>query len=92
MMNFAKDLHRKGELNKVEAMEKLGKKLIKGKDMGLAFLTEAFYIGNGVYADGFGVIANQAKFSENEGAILFNEELNKPVFVSDNQLMNGDFK
>jgi hypothetical protein len=91
MMNYAKDLHRKGELNKVNAMEKLGKKMIKGKDMGLAFLTEAFYVGDGVYADGFGVIANQAKFSEYEGAILFNDELNKPVFLSDNDLMNGNF-
>jgi hypothetical protein len=91
MMNYANDLHRKGELNKVEAMEKLGKKLIKGKDMGTAFLTEAFYIGNGVYADGFAVIANQAKFSDDEGAILFNNETNKPVFVSDAQLNTGNF-
>jgi hypothetical protein len=81
MMNFAKDLHRKGELNKVEAMEKMGKKLIKGKDMGLAFVTEGFF-----GLDGFGVIANKAEFIEYEGAVLFNNEANQPVFFSNEEL------
>jgi hypothetical protein len=78
MMNFAKDLHRKGELNKVEAMEKLGKKLIKGKDMGLAFITEGFY-----GFDGLAVIPNKAEFMPYEGYILFDEELNAPKFFKE---------
>jgi hypothetical protein len=75
---YSKDLHRKGELNKVDAMEKLGNKLIKGKDMCLAFVTEGFYD-----YDGFGVIANDSKYQDQAGYVLFDEKLNKPVFFKD---------
>jgi hypothetical protein len=80
MMNFAKDLHRKGELNKVEAMEKLAKKLVRGKDMGTAFLTEA-YLGY----DCIGLIPNKPEFIKNEGYVLYDEDLNKAVFVKDEE-------
>lgn len=60
MLNFAKDLHKKGELDKIVAMEKLGKKLIKNKDMGLAFITEG-YLGY----DTFSVIPNSPIYIQN---------------------------
>jgi hypothetical protein len=86
MTKYAKDLHRKGELNKVEAMERLGKKLIKGKDMGLAFVTEGFYMGKEAGdVDGFGVIANKAEYQKYSGVVVYNELLNKPEFWRDDE-------
>lgn len=80
MMNYAKDLHRKGELNKVEEMEKLANKLIKGKDMGAAFLTEA-YLGY----DCIGLIPNKPEFVKDEGYVLFDLDLNKAIFVREEE-------
>jgi hypothetical protein len=80
MMNFAKDLHRKNELNKVDAMETMGNKLIKGKDMGLAFITEGFY-----GFDTFVVIPNSPKYSKYEGYVIFDEELNQPRFIKEEE-------
>ena len=80
MMNFAKDLHRKGELNKVNEMEKLAKTLIRGKDMGSAFLTEA-YLG----FDCIGIIPNKPEFVKDEGYVLYDEELNKAVFIKEDE-------
>lgn len=79
-MNYAKDLHRKGELNKVEAMEKEAKKIIGRKDMGAAFLTEAY---KGY--DCIGIIPNRPELVKYEGYVLFDEELNKPVFIQDTE-------
>jgi hypothetical protein len=76
MTNYAKDLHRKGELNKVEEMEKLAKKMAKGKDMGTAFLTEA-YFGSDCYA----LIANSPLYSRHEGYIVYDEDAGKPLFL-----------
>lgn len=79
-MKYAKDLHRKGELKKVAAMEKEAKKIIGSKDMGAPFLTEAY---KGY--DCIGIIANRPQFTKNEGYVLFDEELNKPVFIQDKE-------
>jgi hypothetical protein len=76
MMNFAKDLHRKGELEKVAEMEKLAKRMAKGKDMGTAFLTEA-YFGSDCYA----LIANKPMYARHEGYVVYDEDEGKPVFL-----------
>lgn len=78
MKNYSKDLHRKGELNKVEAMELLANKLIKGYDMGTAFVTE----GMKGY-DAFCIIANKTGLTNKEGFVLFNEKTNKAEFIKD---------
>lgn len=80
MTNYAKDLHRKGELAKVDEMERMATKLIRGKDMGSAFLTEA-YLG----ADCFAIIPNKPEFSKYGGYVVYDEDANKPVFVADEE-------
>lgn len=79
-MKYAKDLHRKGELKKVAAMEKEASAIILHKDMGAAFLTEAYQ-----GFDCIAIIPNSPKYSEFEGYVLFDEELNKPVFIQDKE-------
>jgi hypothetical protein len=76
MMNLAHDLHRKGELNKVEAMETLANQLIKGKDMGAAYITEG-YLGY----DAFAIIPNRPEFTKYEGYVVYDLDSNKPRFV-----------
>ncbi len=48
--------------------------------MGLAYVTEGFY-----GYDGLGLIPNNAKYSKDAGYIVFNEELNKPEFIRDEE-------
>ena len=80
MMNYAKDLHRKGELLMVNDMEDKAEGLIAGKDMGTAFLTEAY---KGY--DCIALIANRPELTKYEGYVLYDLELNKPVFIQDNE-------
>ena len=82
MMNFGKDLHRKGELSKVDEMEKLAKRMEHNSKGGLAsaFLTEA-YLG----FDCFAMIPNNPQWEKASGYVLFNEDTNKATFVRDNE-------
>lgn len=75
-MNFAKDLHRKGELNKLDVMEATANKYLKGKDMCHAFVTEGW-----LGFDAFCIIANSSEYSDKEGAILFDEDTQKAFFM-----------
>lgn len=77
-MNYAKDLYRKGEMNKIAEMEQLGNEIIKGKDMGLAFVTEGY---EGY--DALCVIPNRPAFSNYEGYIVFDEDQQKAVFLKE---------
>jgi hypothetical protein len=77
---YGKDLHRKGELEKVEQMEELAADLIKGKDMGIPFITEG-YEGFDAYC----LVANKPEFVKNQGFVVWDNELNKPVFLTDNE-------
>lgn len=76
-MPYAKNLHRQGEigLDKVSEMERFSYQLTKGKDMGTAFVTEG-YEGYDAYC----IIPNTPAFKEDEGYVLYDEDLNKPVF------------
>jgi hypothetical protein len=74
--DLGSDLHRKGELQKVAAMEKAAKQHIKKKDMGIPFITEG-YEG----ADTYAVIANKPEYTKDEGFILWDNTLNKPIFI-----------
>lgn len=86
MMNYAADLHRKGELNKVEEMERLAKRFTRNKDMGIAFVTEGFYNEDSKsYVDGFGLIANRPEYVQFEGYIAYDLDNNKPVFIQDKE-------
>ena len=82
MMNFAKDLHRKGELNKVDEMEKLAKRMERNSKGGLgaAFTTEG-YLGY----DCFNMIANSPEWSKSEGFIVFDNDTNKATFIKDTE-------
>jgi len=82
MMNFAKDLHRKGELHKVDEMELLAKRMERNSKGGLAaaFLTEA-YLG----FDCFAMIPNNPQWEKCSGYILFDNDTNKATFISDNE-------
>lgn len=82
MTKYANDLHRKGELSKVEAMEKLAKSIERKSKGGLgaAFLTEAY---KGY--DCFAIIPNKAEYQNKSGYVLFDEEQGKAVFISDDE-------
>jgi hypothetical protein len=80
MRNYAKDLHRKGELNKVEEMEKLAKLIERKSKGGLAsaFLTEA-YLG----FDCFAIIPNSSQWEKHSGYVLYDNDTNMATFVPD---------
>lgn len=82
MMNFGKDLHRKGELNKVEEMEKLAKRMERNSKGGLAaaFLTEA-YLG----FDCFAMIPNSPQWETCSGYVLFDNDTNMATFIYDTE-------
>jgi hypothetical protein len=80
MKTWAKDLHRKGELNKIEAMENYASEIIRGKDIGTAFITEGFY-----GYDGLALIPNRPAFSNYEGYIVFDEADQQPKFIRDEE-------
>jgi hypothetical protein len=82
MTNYATDLHRKGELKKVEEMEKLAKRMERNSKGGLAaaFLTEA-YLG----ADCFAMIPNSPEWNKCSGYVLFDNDTNTATFVKDNE-------
>lgn len=81
-MNYGKDLHRKGELHKVEEMEKLAKRMERNSKGGLAaaFLTEA-YLG----FDCFAMIANNQEWEKCTGYVLYDEDTNKATFIPDDE-------
>jgi hypothetical protein len=82
MMNYAKDLYRKGELNKVNEMEKLAKRMERNSKGGLgaAFLTEA-YLG----FDCFAMIPNSPQWEKSSGYVLFDNDTNKATFIRDEE-------
>lgn len=82
MAKFAADLHRKGELNKVDAMEKLAKRIERESRGGLgsAFLTEAYY-----GADCYAIIANKSDYRNKSGYVVYDEEQQKAVFIPDEE-------
>lgn len=78
--NFASDLHRKGEVYKIEQMEIFAKSLVKGRDMGTAFVTEGYQ-----GYDAFCLIANHPAWRSKEGFVVFNEDSNRPEFIKDGE-------
>lgn len=82
MMNFGKDLHRKGELNKVETMETLAKLMERNSKGGLtpAFLTEA-YLG----FDCFAMLPTSQQWEKYSGYVLYDEDTNKATFIKDGE-------
>jgi hypothetical protein len=80
MMNLARDLHRKGELDKIEAMSKLSEQIIGYKDMGSAYITEGYQ-----GYDAFAIIPNRKEFVKYEGFVVFDLDSNKPVFIGDEE-------
>lgn len=80
---YSSDLHRKGELKKVASMERLARKMERDTNGGLAraFVTQGY---KGEY-DCFAMIANDSKYSNEEGHIVFSEKTNKPVFIKDEE-------
>jgi hypothetical protein len=82
MKNFGKDLHRKGELKKVDEMEKLAKRMERNSKGGLvaAFLTEA-YLGY----DCFAMIANKPEWQKCTGYVLYDEDTEKATFIKDDE-------
>ena len=77
---YAQDLHRKGNLKAVAKMERLAKELTNGKDMGTAFLTNAYQ-----GYDCIGLIANNQELTKYEGYVLFNELTNKAEFIQEQE-------
>ena len=86
MKNFASDLQRKGELNKVKAMEKLANEIEKDTKGGLA----GAYLTNGIYDkyDVVAMIANDQEHNNKTGYVFYDNENNQAVFVSDETLGN----
>jgi hypothetical protein len=82
MMNYAKDLHRKGELSKVDEMEKLAKRMERNSKGGLApaFLTEA-YLG----FDCFAMLPTKPEWAKSSGYVLFDEDTQKATFIKDDE-------
>jgi hypothetical protein len=82
MMKFSKDLHRKGELNKVNEMEKLAKRMERNSKGGLtpAFLTEA-YLG----FDCFAMMPTSPQWENCSGYVLYDEDTNKATFIKDEE-------
>lgn len=80
MKNYAKDIHRKGELGKVEEMEKLAKRMERNSKGGLTptFLTEAY---KGF--DCFAMLATKSEWSHCTGYVLYDEDTSKATFVPD---------
>lgn len=81
-MNYASDLHRKGELNKIEEMQGLADQLESKTKGGLAgaFLTEGY---KGY--DTIAMLANKKEYSDKEGFVLFDNEANKAIFIEDDE-------
>lgn len=81
-MNYGKDLHRKGELNKIDEMEKLAKRMERNSKGGLAaaFLTEA-YLGYDCYA----MIPNSPEWSKCSGYVLYDNDTNQATFIPDEE-------
>lgn len=86
MKNFASDLHKKGELSKVKAMEKLANEIEKDTKSGLS----GAYLTNGVYDkyDVMGMIANDQEYNNKTGYVFYDNENDQAVFVSDETLNN----
>lgn len=75
--NYASDLHRKGELYKVEQMEIFARSFTKGVDVGRAFITECYY-----GADAYCLLPNHPGLvNRYSGYVVFNEDTNRPEFV-----------
>lgn len=84
MNNFASNLHQKGDLKKIEQMEKLAKKIeleSKGNLAG-AFLT------NGVYNkyDVIAIIPNSKEYEDQSGYIFYDNEKGKAIYILDSEL------
>lgn len=81
-MNYGKNLLRKGELVKIKAMEKLAKKIEREsrENLAAAFLTEAYY-----GFDCFAIIANDSRYQNKTGYVLFDEDKQKAVFIPDDE-------
>lgn len=80
---YSSDLHRKGELKKVASMERLARKMERETNGGLAraFITNGY---KGQY-DCFGMLAQDSKYSNEEGHIVFSEKQNKAIFIKDEE-------
>ena len=86
MKNFANDLHRKGELNKINKMNKLADQIELDTNGGLAgaYLTNGF---KGKF-DVIGMIAQSPDYSVKEGYVFYDNEQDKAVFINDETLDN----
>lgn len=82
--NFASDLHKKGEYEKIESMEKLQKQIEQETNSSLtgAFLTNGIY---GKY-DCIAIIANKKEYEHKQGYIVFDNAQNKALFINENEL------
>lgn len=82
--NLAGDLHKKGELSKIEAMKKLANQIEKDSNGSLAgaFLTEGLY---GKY-DTIAIIANSKDYENKQGHVVYDNSKNKAIFISDKEL------
>lgn len=81
-MRLAAELHRNGEHNKIDAMEKLARKIERkyAGRLGTAFLTTG-YLG----ADCFAIIANDSKLQNKEGHVVYDNDQQKAVFIPDDE-------
>lgn len=86
LKNLAGDLHKKGELSKIEAMKKLANQIEKDSNGSLAgaFLTEGLY---GKY-DTIAIIANSKDYENKQGHVVYDNSKNKAIFISDKELEN----
>lgn len=79
-MSYAADLHRKGNISAIQAMESKAKARCRGTKGGLAtaFITEGYQ-----GADCVALIANTQAFTKQEGYIVWDELVEKAVFVGE---------
>ena len=80
MKKYAYDLHRKGELDKVGAMERLAIDMERKSNGGLG---AAFLTGADLGADCFAMVANNSAYEKKSGYVLYDEEQGEAVFVAD---------
>lgn len=81
-MNYASDLHRKGELNKIEEMQGLADQLESKTKGGLA---GAYLTGGYKGYDAIAMLANKKEYSDKEGFVLFDNEASKAIFIEDDE-------
>lgn len=79
MTNYASNLFQNNEIDKINKMKQLQIKIEHKTNMGLAgaFLTNGYYNKYDVIA----MIANEAKYENEEGHIFYNNDTEKAVFI-----------